>query len=234
MQPLATACSIVLVMSLAGCARTPPPKAAGATVEIVPVVEPQGLPSDWKQVATSIDLDRIARIGAAWNDGLAEARARRHDGEIQKEGALLDPAGALPRPAVPPGTYRCRVIKLGVGASGRGRAYQSFKPFTCFVSVEERLLVFIKATGTELPAGRLWEDGETRLVFLGATAARPGIPAPAYSAQPARDRSGVIERVGDFRWRLVSPWQSKDARIEVMELVPDTPPPAPVVAPSAG
>jgi hypothetical protein len=35
----------------------------------------------------------------------------------------------------------------------------------------------------------------------------------------------VVERVGDFRWRLVTPWQSKDARIEVMELVPNTPPP---------
>lgn len=234
MQPLDMACSILLVTALVGCAQTPPPKAVAATVEIDPVVEPQGLPNDWKQVATITDLDRIARIGAAWSDGLAEASARRHGSEIEKEGALLDPAAALPRPAVPPGTYRCRVIKLGLGASGRGRAYQSFNPFTCFVSVEERLLVFIKATGTELPAGRLWEDGETRLVFLGATAARPGIPAPAYSTQPARDRSGVIERVGDFRWRLVSPWQSKDARIEVMELVPDTPPPAPTPAPTGG
>jgi len=224
----------MLVIGLGSCARTPPPKAVGPSVEVVPAVEPEGLPNDWKQVATITDLDRIARIGAAWSNGLAEARVRRHGSEIEKEGSLLDPAGALPRPPVPPGTYRCRVIKLGFGANGRGRAYQSFKPFTCFVSVEDRLLVFIKATGTELPAGRLWEDGETRLVFLGATAARPGIPAPAYSTQPARDRSGVIERVGDFRWRLVSPWQSKDARIEVMELVPDTPPPAPVAVPSGG
>ena len=162
-------------------------------------------------------------IDVAWADGLKESRARRHGGDIDKEGPLLDPAGALPRPALPPGTYRCRVIKLGFGNSGRGNAFQTFKPFTCFVSVEESLLVFIKATGSDLPAGRLWDDGDTRLVFLGATAAKPGVPAPAYGTQPQRDRSGVIERVGDFRWRLVSPWQSKDARIEVMELVPDTP-----------
>lgn len=220
---------LLLAAGLAACARTPSPRALGATVEVAPAPDTQALPSDWKQVATNTDLDRIGRIDTAWTEGLTEARARRHSSEIEREGSLLDPAGALPRPAVPPGTYRCRVIKLGFGtsnrASNRGRAFQTFNPFTCFVSVEDSLLVFIKATGSDLPAGRLWDDGEKRLVFLGATAARPGVPAPAYGTQPARDRSGVIERVGDFRWRLVTPWQSKDARIEVMELVPDTPAP---------
>ena len=224
MRTLVKIAAVLAISSgLAACARTPSPRALGATVEVAPAPDPQALPSDWKQVATSTDLDRIGRIDIAWTDGLNEARARRHTAEIAKEGPLLDPAGALPRPAVPPGTYRCRVIKLGFGSTGRGRAFQTFNPFTCFVSVEDSLLVFIKATGTDLPAGRLWDDGEKRLVFLGATAAKTGVPAPAYGTQPARDRSGVIERVGDFRWRLVSPWQSKDARIEVMELVPDTP-----------
>ena len=196
-------------------------------VEVEPpsAQDPSVLPSDWKQVATKTDLDRIGRIDAAWTTGLSEARARRHGGDIDKEGPLLDAAAALPRPALPPGTYRCRIIKLGLGSAGRGPAFQAFKPFVCFVSVEKSLLVFIKATGSDLPAGRLWDDGETRLVFLGATASRLGQPAPAYSTIPSRDRSGVVERVGDFRWRLVTPWQSTDARIEVMELVPDTPPP---------
>ena len=227
MRTLVKIAAVLAISSgLAACARTPSPQMVGATVEVAPAPDPQALPSDWKQVATSTDLDRIGRIDIAWTDGLSEARARRHTAEIAKEGPLLDPAGALPRPAVPPGTYRCRVIKLGTGSTGRGRAFQTFNPFTCFVSVEDSLLVFIKATGTDLPAGRLWDDGEKRLVFLGATAAKIGLPAPAYGTQPARDRSGVIERVGDFRWRLVTPWQSKDARIEVMELVPDTQPPA--------
>lgn len=223
---------MLLAAGLAGCARTPPPQALGAVVEVAPAPDPGVLPTDWKQVATKADLDRISRIDAAWTTGLAEARGGKYASDIEKEGSLLDPAAALPRPAMPPGTYRCRVIKLGFGTSGRRSAFQSFKPFTCFVSVEDSLLIFIKATGSDLPAGRLWEDGETRLVFLGATAAKLGAPALAYSADPARDRSGVVERVGDFRWRLVSPWQSKDARIDVMELVPDTPA-APVSAPTA-
>ena len=218
------ACAVIGVIGLAGCARTPSPRAVGAQVEVA-TPDPNVLPQDWKEVATKADLDRIGRIDVAWTAGLNEARAGRHAAEIDKEGTLLDPAAALARPALPPGTYRCRIIKLGFSAIGRGKGFQSFKPFTCFVSVEKSLLVFIKATGSDLPAGRLWDDGETRLVFLGATAARLGLPAPAYGTFAARDRSGVVERVGDFRWRLVTPWQSKDARIEVMELVPDTPPP---------
>ena len=227
MKTRVMACAVMVAAALSGCARTPSPRALGATVEVAPspAPDPSALPSDWKQVATKTDLDRIGGIDAAWSAGLKEARARRHGAAIEKEGPLLDPAAALPRPALVPGTYRCRIIKLGQGASGRGPAFQAFKPFVCFVSVEQALLVFIKATGSDLPAGRLWDDGETRLVFLGATASRLGQPAPAYSTVPSRDRSGVVERVGDFRWRLVTPWQSKDARIEVMELVPDTPPP---------
>ncbi len=225
MKTGARLCVAILLTTLSACARTPSPKAAGATVEIAPSPDAQSVPTNWKQVATKTDLQRIGQIEAAWAAGLKEARARRHGAEIDREGPLLDAAAALPRPAVPPGTYRCRVIKLGLGISGRGRAFQSFKPFTCFVSVEDSLLVFIKATGSELPAGRLWDDGETRMVFLGATAETSGAAAPGYGTVAARDRSGVVERVGDFRWRLVSPWQSKDARIDVMELVPDTPPP---------
>lgn len=229
------ACLLALLLAVPACAqRTPAPLALVAAVDPVGEPEPQGLPTDWKQIATPTDRDRIDRIASAWATGLAEAQGRRHGADIDGEGPLLDPAGALPRPAPPPGTYRCRVIKLGYGIVERQRTFQTFKPFTCFVSVEETLLVFIKATGTELPAGRLWDDSETRLIFLGAIAPKLGEPAPAYGEQPARDRSGVVERVGDFRWRLVSPWQSKDARIEVMELVPDTPPPAPVGVPSAG
>lgn len=229
MKTLGLSGTIALLVVLAACAQTPAPKVTTALVEVAAPAEPQGLPSDWKSIATKTDLDRIERIGAAWAQGLREARAGSFGAEIDKEGPLLDPAAALPRPAPPPGTYRCRIVKLGFGDMERDRALQTFKPFTCFVSVEDALLVFIKANGTDLPAGRLWEDGETRLVFLGAMAPQQGLPAPAYSTEPSRDRSGVVERVGDFRWRLVSPWQSKDARIEVMELVPDTPAPQPPV-----
>ena len=53
-----------------------------------------------------------SRIGLAWQSALAEAR-RSIAGDIRREGALLEPRAALPRPAPTPGSYNCRLIKLG-------------------------------------------------------------------------------------------------------------------------
>lgn len=214
-----------LVLAMAACAKSvPPPVAvpAGTTVTIAPV-EP-GLPTDWKSLMLPADVAHIDALDGAWVDGLAQAKARRFEKAIIAEGPLLDPAAALPRAAPPPGRYRCRTFKLGLSQSGRGAGFARFKPFYCFIATEGALLTFTKATGTQRPGGRFWDDGEKRMIFLGGVSAGRGAP-PAYGADARQNRVGVVERIGDFRWRLVTPGQSSDARIEVIELVPDTPPP---------
>jgi hypothetical protein len=215
---------VALALLTTGCAgkALPPPVPTGTTVTVE--TPSDGLPNDWKSVAFPTDASWIALNGAAWNAALVEARAKRFDKAIADEGPLLDPAAAQARPAPPPGRYRCRVFKLGLSANGKGVGFARFKPFYCFVAVEEKLLTFTKATGTQRPGGRLWDDGDLRMVFLGGVARGSGDPA-AYGANPKQNLIGVLERVDDFRWRLVTPGQAGDARIEVMELVPDTPPP---------
>lgn len=218
-------CSIIAVLAVAGCAtprKAPPP---GTAVSIETVEE--ATPTEWIRVAIKEDADRLKRISEAWTGGLADARGRRNAAAIKAEGSLLDPTAALPRPAPPPGTYRCRVVKLGYGVFSRGRAFQSFKPFFCFVQAEGALLTFVKGTGTQRPAGRLWEDGETRLVFLGGVSESPNAPPPAYGEDKRRNQIGVVERIGDFRWRMVLPWQTKDAKLDVIELLPDVVPAEP-------
>src|SRR6476646_284852 len=109
---------------LAGCTTKPKPSPG-----IVPSVEVGApLKSDiWKQVATAADEDRVARLGLAWQEALADARKSSAD-EVRKEGALLRPRAALPRPAPTPGSYYCRLVKLG-SASPKSKAFESFKPF---------------------------------------------------------------------------------------------------------
>ncbi len=216
-------CLVAALTVTAGCAHMRKTPAPEPSVTIMAAEE--GVSLEWKRIATKEDADRLARLDIAWGQGLADARAKRHNAAIASEGTLLEPAAALPRPAPPPGTYRCRVIKLGIGIFSRGRAFQAFKPFFCFVQAEGPLLTFVKGTGTQRPAGRLWDDGDTRLVFLGALPERPDASPPAYGEDPRRNQIGIIERVGDFRWRMVLPWQTKDAKIDVIELVPDTPAP---------
>lgn len=212
----------ILLMATACAKVLPPPQVPAGTTVTVSTDEP-GLPTDWKAVMLPADAVRISLIDTAWTSALVEARAKRFGKEIESEGPLLDPKVALARPAPPPGRYRCRTFKLGL-ANGRGAGFVRFKPFYCFVAAEGALLIFTKATGTQRPGGRFWDDGELRMIFMGAVAEGRRDP-PAYGTDPKQNRVGVVERVDDFRWRLVTPGQSADARIEVIELVPDTPPP---------
>src|SRR4029078_11647038 len=80
------------------------------------------------------------------------------------------------------------------------------KPFFWYVQVEDDQLTIVKQTGSQRPAGRLWDDDEaTRKIFLCSLA--PGYEeAPlAYGDDPKRNMAGVFERIGPFKWRLVIP-----------------------------
>jgi hypothetical protein len=212
-----TAAALMLAALAAACVTKPkPPPGITPTVEV-------GAPlkSDiWKQVATASDEDRIARLGLGWQEALADARKTSAD-EVRREGALLRPRAALPRPAPTPGSYYCRLIKLGK-ATSKSKAYESFRPFFCYVEVEGDLLTIVKQTGSQRPAGRLWEDDDpTRLIFLGSLALGNEEQPIAYGDDPKRDMAGVLERIGPFRWRLVIPWpQSSTSKLDVFELTP--------------
>ena len=211
-----TAAALALAVLAAGC--LPKPKAPPGVTGTVEVGAP--LKSNvWKQVATAADEDRIARLGLAWQAALAEARKGSAE-EVRHEGALLRPRAALPRPAPTPGSYNCRLVKLGK-ATAKSKAYESFKPFFCYVEVEGDLLTIVKQTGSQRPAGRLWEDDDTtRLIFLGSLALGNEEQPIAYGDDPKRDMAGVLERIGPFKWRLVIPWPQSTSKLDVFELTP--------------
>ena len=148
-------------------------------------------------------------------------RGRGFGGEIDAEGALLEPRAALPRPAPTPGSYNCRLIKLGKATRQGHAAFESFKPFFCYVEVEGDLLTIVKQTGSQRPAGRLWEDDRPdRLIFLGSLALGDEQQPLAYGDDPKRDMAGVLERIAPFKWRLVIPWPQSTSKLDVFELTP--------------
>ena len=202
-------------MTLSGCTTE---QAAGRPRPTI-TAEPQTKADVWQGIATDADKQRISRLGLAWQEGLADAR-RGFAREVEGGGRLLSPRAALPRPAPTPGSYYCRLIKLGkVGA--RTVAFERFKPFFCYVEVEGDLLTIVKQTGSQRPAGRLWEDDRPdRLVFLGSLALGDEQQPVAYSEDPKRDMAGVLERIAPFRWRLVIPWPQSGSKLDVFELKP--------------
>ena len=158
--------ALLALALLAGCAHKPKlPPGVTPSVQVGPPLTSEA----WKSVATAADEDRLSRLGLAWQEALAEAK-KGDAADVRKEGKLLLPRSGLPRPAPTPGSYNCRLIKLGK-ATAKGKPYESFKPFFCYVQIEGDQLTIVKQTGSQRPAGRLWDDDDdNRMIFLGSLA----------------------------------------------------------------
>ena len=204
--------SLVALLPLAACAGQPKPAPLAAVS-----VAPEPPPSAWRGKALPEDAARIDAIDGTWRAALAEVSGRKR-ATLAQEGPLMQDMAALDHPALPPGAYKCRLVRVGEGA-GRG-GVTSFPSFFCSVGGggEDGALSLAKQTGSDLPAGWLHADGDKRYVFLGARQAKPGDTSLTYGTDRARDVAGVVERVGPFRWRLAVP--KGDAVLEVYELTP--------------
>ena len=201
---------------LAGCVKEP---RGDKPRPVISVAAPTKAAA-WMSIASTADTQRLANITGAWAAGLADARKAGFVTAVRDEGKLLQTDAALPRPAPTPGSYNCRLVRLG--SAGKGTpAFEKFKPFFCYVEVEGNLLTIVKQTGSSRPAGRLWEDdNDRRLVFLGSLALGDQEQPLAYGENNKRDMAGIFERIGPFQWRLVIPWPQDGAKLDVFELTP--------------
>ena len=204
---------LLIGAGLAGCAHrvvappAPPP-------EPVAVETPAKTPLAWRNVASPDDATRIASLA----DRYAAALGGR-----APAGLRADARKGWPEPT--PGVYDCRITRLGAGQAVTKAT--AFKAFLCYVGDDGEFLTLTKGTGTERPGGRLWHDTGQRMVFLGAVPA-PGQAAPeAYGDDAATNRVGVLERIGDFRWRLIFDAPKSGIAFDVLEM---TPTPRPLVA----
>lgn len=202
--------SIALLLS--GCAAGLKHPAAKGLVSATPV-EPAG----WDAAITAPDRAGLAALPDLWAKARASVPAREK-ALLEREGPLVDPAAALDLPALPPGPYSCRLVRLG-GRTG----IATFKPDLCTVDGSARSLSLTKHSGSILPGGWLFADTDRRQIFLGTLRPARMKSAPAYSTNPAQDVVGVVERVAPFRWRLVLTRAGGGAALDIYELVPVTP-----------
>ena len=175
--------------------------------------------SDWHNIATRADRVRLRDWWQAWADALASAQGGGFGDDIAREGVLLQPQAALPNAALPPGEYRCRVIKLGTSGTG-ALSYVSYPQFACRVTAEGDVLSFVKLTGSQRHSGLIFPDDARRNVFLGTIALGDEPRAPDYGADAARNQAAWVERIGEARWRMVFPRPAFESIVDVMELVP--------------
>lgn len=180
----------------------------------------QGGGDDWRAVAKHGDAALLGRLDDAWRVARAEADTKGFAAEVEKLGVLVDPnaaqAGRL-QPA--PGSYRCRTIKMG-SRDGAGLAYVDYPWFACSVELTPGGdLILSKTTGSQPTQGLLYPDTDRRLVYIGAQAWGDEAHYPRYGQTSERDQLGVLERIGQNRWRLVIPWPKQEAKLELLEIV---------------
>ena len=175
--------------------------------------------ANWRAVATEADRDRLRDWRDAWVEALAGARAAGHQAELAREGVLLDPDMALENPAPPPGDYNCRVLKLGARQPSN-LAFVAYPAFRCRIAAAGEGMTFAKLSGSQRPIGRLYSDNELRLIFLGTMQLGDERRSYRYGIDRDRDMAGIVERIGDDRWRLVLPRPAYESLLDVIELTP--------------
>jgi hypothetical protein len=174
----------------------------------------------WRETATEDDRRRLRLWRESFVAALREARTGGHAAEIAREGALLDPDAALPGARLPAGDYRCRTLKLGSQGEG-GLTYTPYPAFRCRVAADaEGRIQFTKLTGSQRPVGRLYEEHDRRQIFLGAMQLGDEARALRYGRDPERNMAGIVERIGERRWRIVLPYPHFESTLDVIELVP--------------
>jgi hypothetical protein len=174
----------------------------------------------WRETATDDDRRRLRLWRESFVAALAEAREAGHGAEIAREGALLDPDSALPGAGLPAGDYRCRTLKLGSQGEA-GLTYTPYPAFRCRVGIgTDGRMHFTKLSGSQRPVGRLYEEHDRRQIFLGTMQLGDEARALRYGRDPERNMAGIVERVGERRWRIVFPYPHFESTLDVIELVP--------------
>lgn len=202
------ALTIALALVVAGC----------STIEQPTRMIPQ-ITRNWQEVASREDRARLRDWRKAFVGAVGAARLAGHDGEIAREGALLEPDAALGGGPIPNGTYRCRVIKLGAKSEGL-LDYVSYPAFSCRIEPKNGLQEFAKLSGSQRQVGLIFPGDAMRQVFLGTLVLGDEQGAMQYGQDETRNVAGFVERIGPNRWRLVMPRPHFESQTDVMELIP--------------
>ncbi|WP_157220984.1 DUF4893 domain-containing protein [Flavisphingomonas formosensis] len=173
----------------------------------------------WRSIASENDRGRLRDWRKAWIEALDKARQGGRDADITREGDMLVPDLALSDPLPPAGNYLCRMVKLG-GKWSNVPAYISYPIAHCRVSQRDDGLRFTKLDGAQRPKGTIYPDNSARGIFLGTIVLSDEHKSLGYNLDTDRDMAGIVQRVGDRKWRIAFPYPHWESTLDVLELTP--------------
>ena len=148
-------------------------------------------------------------------DGTREAALEEAKGGDAVEVAELDALLAKPLLSTPDfdlgGEWRCRTTKVG-GLS----PLVVYGWFKCRVSDDGSGWKLEKTSGSQRTTGRFYDDGETRLIYLGSFYVAGEAPKP-YGSGPESDQVGYAFRTGPAEWRIEFPAPHYESKLDILE-----------------
>ncbi|PZQ54888.1 MAG: DUF4893 domain-containing protein [Phenylobacterium zucineum] len=168
---------------------------------------------------TRSDVERMSRLDHAWKEARADAIKDGKGDELRRLGPLADPRAGLSRPQPTPGRYLCRTIKMGAGSEGM-LPYVAYGWFRCQVTLSPGGdLELRKLTGSQRQSGLICPTGDRDTArFVGVMTLGDETRAPRYGASDDSDLVGLVQRIGDDRWRIAFPWPAFESKLDLLEL----------------
>lgn len=177
-----------------------------------------GTALNWQAIATDDDRERLRGWRDTWLAALDEARTAGAAG-ITRSDKLFQPDVALDHALPPAGDYHCRTYSLGSRRPSMP-AFSMDSGGRCRIAAFGPHLHLTRLDGQQRPDGLLFTGGAAQAVFLGTLLLSDEAAPIPYGEDDRRDMIGVIDRVGDGRWRIAIPDQALGPKLQLIELTP--------------
>lgn len=164
-----------------------------------------------QKLMTPADKARLERYEETRKLALDEARGGQPTEFAELETLLAKPPRSLPDFDLG-GEWRCRTIKAGGIAT-----LVVYDWFSCRVTDDGSGWMLEKTGGSQRTAGHFYDDGETRLIYLGSFHIA-GDAARAYGSGVETDQVGYAFRTGPAEWRIEFPAPQYELKLDILQL----------------
>jgi hypothetical protein len=162
---------------------------------------------------TAADKARLAAYATTRAEAIGEARAGGTPADIAVLDGILGKQPLSFRDAFDPtGKWKCRTIKLGGMLP-----LTIYDWFDCRISDDGSGWYMVKTSGSQRSSGRFYDDGDARLVYLGALHYGGEKPFD-YGKDAERDQVAYVFRTGPQQLRMEFPSPKFESKLDILEL----------------
>lgn len=162
---------------------------------------------------TAADKARLAAYAATRAEAIAEAKSGGSPADIAVlEKIIATQPMSLRDGFDPTGKWKCRTIKLGGMLP-----LTIYDWFDCRITDDGSGWYLVKTSGSQRTSGRFYDDGDSRLVYLGALNYSREKPID-YGKDAERDQVAYVFRTGPEQLRMEFPAPKFESRLDILEL----------------